>query len=152
MYGSRWGSVGMWDTWGGRGAAASRRAGRLCGPLLIATGIIHLAYGVVAGWDSVAALITDGIGSAESGSATRESWFWFLVAGIPMLLVGQLVTRHHARTGEVPAFLGWYLVAFAALVYFIPVSGFWLFWPQAALAFSAAYAAQRAPEVSSHAA
>lgn len=107
----------------------------MCGPLLVATGVIHLGYGVVVGWDSVVDLFTAGIGSADSGSATRESWFWFLVAGFPMLLVGQLVTRYHARTNEVPGFLCWYLVVFAALVWFIPASGFWIFWPQAALAF-----------------
>ena len=68
-----------------------RRPGRLCGPLLVATGIIHIGYGVAMGWDDVVALFGDGIGSAAAGSAQQESWFWFLVAGLPMLLAGQLV-------------------------------------------------------------
>ena len=136
------------------GSESGWRAGRLCGPLLIATGIIHLTYGAVVGWDSVADLFTAGIGSAESGSATREMWFWFLLAGFPMILAGQLVARHHTRTGEIPAFLGWYLLLFSALVYFMPPSGFWMFWPQAALAFYAARTRSRSttPTVSQHAA
>lgn len=125
--------------------ASTWRSGRLCGPLLMATGVVHLTFGVVVGWDSVVELFTGGLGSAESGPATRESWFWFLVAGVPLLLVGQLVARHHTRTGEVPPFLGWYLVVFAALVYFVPEGGFWLFWPQAALAFYAARSGGRTP-------
>ncbi|MDN5851368.1 MAG: DUF6463 family protein [Actinomycetia bacterium] len=122
-----------------------RNAARWCGPLLIATGVVHLTFGVVFGWDSVVDLFAEGIGSADSGYVTREMWFWFLVAGIPMLLMGQLVARHHARTGEVPAFLGWYLVVFAAMVYFAPAGGFWLFWPQAALAFYAARSRRPVP-------
>lgn len=126
----------------------SWRSGGLCGPLLIATGIIHLTFGVVAGWESVVDLVVDGVGSAEGGSATRESWFWFLVGGLPVLLVGQLTRRYHARTGEIPGFLAWYLVAFSALVYFVPAGGFWLFWPQAALAFYVTRSPKPAPTVS----
>lgn len=126
--------------------------GRLCGPLLVATGVIHAGFGLVVGWDSVTDILAGGVDGAAEVSGSSETWFWFLVAGLPMLLAGQLVSRLYTRTGEVPAFLGWYLLLFAALVYFMPASGFWIFLPQAALAFYASRTGARRPVVSEHAA
>lgn len=125
-----------------------RRSGRLCGPLVAATVVIHLTFGLVMGWESVVDIVQGGIDGASEVSPAGESWFWFLVAGLPMLLVGQLVTRLYARTSEVPGFLGWYLLLFAGLVYFMPASGFWIFLPQAALAFYASHAIRPASTTS----
>ncbi|HET9420531.1 MAG TPA: DUF6463 family protein [Nocardioides sp.] len=112
-------------------------AGRWCGPLLAATGLVHLAYGLGAGWDSLVTMARGGINGVDAAAHADQMWFWFLAAGVPLLLGGQLVSRLHRRTGEVPGFLGWYLLALASLVVWMPAGGFWLFLPQAVLAFVA---------------
>jgi hypothetical protein len=111
--------------------------GRWCGPLLAATGVVHLAYGVVAGWDSLVAMARGGLGGVEAAPEADQMWFWFLASGVPLLLGGQLVSHLHRRTGEVPGLLGWYLLALTSLVVWMPSGGFWLFLPQAVLAFVA---------------
>ncbi len=43
-------------------------AGRWCGPLLAATGLIHLAYGVGAGWDSLVTMARGGINGVDAAA------------------------------------------------------------------------------------
>jgi len=121
-------------------AQTDERLGRWCGPLLALTGLLHLTYGVVVGWDSLVTMVGGGINGVDAAAEADQMWFWFLAAGAPLLLAGQLVSRLHRRTGEVPDFLGWYLLALTSLAVWVPEGGFWLFLPQAVLAFAASRA------------
>jgi Family of unknown function (DUF6463) len=110
---------------------------RLSGPLLIATGVLDLLYVLVFHSRQLAAIAGDGFFDAVELDPTqfdRETAFWHLAFGTLVLILGALVHWAQARTGSLPAFLGWSLLAFgAAGVILMPVSGFWAVLPQAVL-------------------
>lgn len=59
---------------------------RLCVWLLVGTAVLHLGFGAVMGrslWDAV---LDGGVaGSALLDDPARSGWFWFTLAGLPML-------------------------------------------------------------------
>ncbi len=110
---------------------------RLSGPLLMATGVLDLLYVFVFHSGQLAAIAQDGFFDAvETNPALfdREVAFWHLTFGATVLILGGLVHWSQARTGTLPAFLGWSLLALGvAGVILMPVSGFWAILPQAVL-------------------
>ncbi len=110
---------------------------RLSGPLLMATGVLDLLYVLVFHSRQLAAIAGDGFFDAvelDPAQFDRETAFWHLTFGTTVLILGALVHWAQARTGSLPAFLGWSLLAFGvAGVILIPVSGFWAVLPQAVL-------------------
>jgi hypothetical protein len=109
----------------------------LSGPLMMAIGVLDLLYVLVFHSRQLAAIARDGFFDAvEIGPAhlDREVAFWHLTCGITFLLLGWLVRWTQARTGTLPAFLGWSLLALGFLgAVLVPVSGFWAFPPLAVL-------------------
>jgi hypothetical protein len=109
----------------------------LSAPLLMAIGVLDLLYVLVFHSRQLAAIARDGFFDAvEIGPAhlDREVAFWHLTCGITFLLLGWLVRWTQARTGTLPAFLGWSLLALGFLgAVLVPVSGFWAFPPLAVL-------------------
>jgi hypothetical protein len=109
----------------------------LSGPLMMAIGVLDLLYVLVFHFRQLAAIARDGFFDAvEIGPAhlDREVAFWHLTCGITFLLLGWLVRWTQARTGTLPAFLGWSLLALGFLgAVLVPVSGFWAFPPLAVL-------------------
>lgn len=109
----------------------------LSGTLLMAVGGLDLLYVVVFHSRQLAAVAGDGFFAAvEIGPAhlDREVAFWHLVFGFTVLVLGGLIRWTQARTGTLPSFLGWSLLAlgvFGAVL--VPVSGFWLLPPLAVL-------------------
>lgn len=109
----------------------------LSGPLLMAVGVLDLVYVLVFHSRQLAAIARDGFfGAVEIGPAhlDREVAFWHLTFGVTVLILGGMVRWTQARTGTLPAFLGWSLLAlgcFGAIL--VPVSGFWAFPPLAVL-------------------
>jgi hypothetical protein len=107
------------------------------GPLLMAIGVLDLLYVLVFHSRQLAAIARDGFFDAvEIGPAhlDREVAFWHLTFGITVLILGGLVRWTQSRTGTLPAFLGWSLLAlgfFGAVL--VPVSGFWAIPPLAVL-------------------
>ena len=107
----------------------------LSGPLLMAVGGLDLLYVLVVHSRQLAAIFRDGFFDAvEIGPAhlDREVAFWHLTCGLTFLLLGGLVLWTQARTGSLPAFLGWSLLALGFLVPFwsrSPVSGRFRRWP-----------------------
>ncbi|MDR3080423.1 MAG: DUF6463 family protein [Streptomyces sp.] len=114
-----------------------RNAAWWCGWLLIATGILHLGYGSAVYWSDLTDVVSSGLGGA-GGDADRERFFWFMLAGPTMLMMGAWARREYLQHGVLPRILAWYLLFLGSLVLLMPDSGFWLFLPQAALAFCAA--------------
>lgn len=110
---------------------------RLCGPLLMATGVLDLLYVFLFHSRQLAAIAGDGFfGAVELDPAQfdRETAFWHLMFGLMALILGGLVHWAQAGTGRLPAFLGWSLLALgAAGVILMPVSGFWVVLPQAVM-------------------
>lgn len=114
----------------------------LSGPSLMAIGILDLLYVLVFHSRQLAAVAQDGFFDAvEIGPAhlDRGVAFWHLTFGATVLILGGLVRWTQARTGTLPAFLGWSLLAlglFGAVL--VPVSGFWILPPLAVLMILAA--------------
>ncbi len=110
---------------------------RLSGPLLMATGVLDLSYVLVFHSRQLAAIAQDGFFDAvelDPAQFDRETAFWHLAFGTMVLILGGLVHWAQARTGTLPAFLGWSLLAFGLFgVILVPVSGFWAVLPQAVL-------------------
>lgn len=110
---------------------------RLSGPLLMATGILDLLYVLVFHSRQLAAIAGDGFFGAvelDPSQLDREVAFWHLTFGAMVVILGGLVHWTQSRTGTLPAFLGWSLLAlglFGAIL--VPVSGFWLVLPQAVM-------------------
>ena len=110
---------------------------RLSGPLLMATGVLDLLYVLVFHFRQLAAIAGDGFfGAVElhPSQLDRETAFWHLTFGAMVVILGGLVHWTQSRTGTLPAFLGWSLLAlglFGAIL--VPVSGFWLVLPQAVM-------------------
>jgi hypothetical protein len=110
---------------------------KLSGLLLMATGVLDLLYVLVFHSRQLAAIAQDGFFDAVELDPTqldRETAFWHLAFGTMVLILGSLVHWAQARTGTLPAFLGWSLLAFGLFgTILMPVSGFWLVLPQAVL-------------------
>ncbi len=99
----------------------------LVGRLLIGTGIIHNAFGIIIGWNSLLEGIQAGLVGTWEETAARAILFWFLTAGSALIAMG-LLTAHIERTsGPLP----WaFIIALAVIattgVITMPASGFWL--------------------------
>jgi uncharacterized membrane protein len=110
---------------------------RLSGPLLMATGVLDLLYVLVFHSRQLAAIAQDGFFDAvelNPAQFDRETAFWHMMFGLMFLVLGALVHWTQARTGTLPAFLGWSVLALGmAGVILMPLSGFWLLLPQAVL-------------------
>jgi len=98
---------------------------------------LDLLYVLVFHSRQLAAIAQDGFFDAVEiipAQFDRETAFWHLVFGATVLILGALVHWTQARTGTLPAFLGWSLLALGFLgAALMPVSGFWAVLPQAVL-------------------
>ncbi len=110
---------------------------RLSGPLLMATGVLDLLVCLLLYAGPLAAIAQDGFFNAvefNPAQFDREAAFWHVTFGTTVLILGALVHWAQARTGTLPAFLGWSLFALGvAGAILMPVSGFWVILPQAVL-------------------
>ncbi len=110
---------------------------RLAGPLLMATGVLDLLYVLVFHFRQLAAIAGAGfVGAVEldPSQLDREVAFWHLTFGAMVAILGGLVHWTQSRTGTLPAFLGWSLLALGLLgAVLVPVSGFWLVLAQAVM-------------------
>lgn len=110
------------------------------GRLLTITGLLHQAVGVVVGLGAGVELagrnlfsevaragIVDSIGS----DFARMTWFWFVMSGFLLLVLGGFAHEVERRGDTLPASLGWQIAMLSvAGIIFIPASGFWLLIPQ----------------------
>jgi len=110
---------------------------RLSGLLLMTTGGLDLLYVFVFHSRQLAAIAQDGVFNAvelDPAQFDRETAFWHVTFGTTVVILGSLVHWAQARTGTLPAFLGWSLLVLGvAGVILMPVSGFWAILPQAVL-------------------
>jgi uncharacterized protein DUF6463 len=98
------------------------------GPLLIATGVLHVAVGAVLFAGPLAAIVRDGVLDAVGRDLARGLAFWFVLYGPVLVALGR-ITQHAVATadGAVLAVVGWSLLGMGVLgAAAIPVSGFWI--------------------------
>jgi hypothetical protein len=106
---------------------------RYSGIALLATGVIHTAAAIAFFANVYLEIINDGVINAVEDGASRELAFWFLILGVFIILFGQ-VLHYYIKKERRPAPLsfGYSLLALSIFGCFaIPLSGFWLFLPQA---------------------
>lgn len=103
------------------------------GTLLTITGGIHTMYALFLGKDAFAEMVRDGLISSTDDHYGRAFALWFLVCGIVLILWGQTL-QYYIKKEQKPAplFLGYSIFVFAVVGCIVePISGFWLFLPQA---------------------
>lgn len=103
------------------------------GMFLSATGIIHMLVALTKEWNVYKEFFCDGLIDSIGNNIEKALSFWFFIIGILLIMFGQTL-HHYIKKEQVPAplFLGYTLLIFSVLGCFImPVSGFWLFLPQA---------------------
>jgi len=103
------------------------------------SGLLHIAVGVATGLEGWRAILDGGVVNGSEINLGTMLAFWFTVLGAFIVMLG-LVVQHDIRTTGRPAprFLGWWMLAFAAVACVVaPVSGGWLFIPQAAIILTA---------------
>jgi hypothetical protein len=103
------------------------------GIFLLATGILHTLTAVVLGKDALWLIIKDGLFDAVGTDIERSDAFWFLICGIFLIFFGQILHYYIKREQKpAPLSLGYCLLALSVIGgVIVPVSGFWLFIPQA---------------------
>lgn len=103
------------------------------GTFLTLTGIIHTIYAVLTGKAVYAEILKDGLVDSIGNSYERGFALWFLVCGFLLILWGQTL-QHYIKKEQKPApmFLGYSILLISIIGCLMePVSGFWLFFPQA---------------------
>ena len=103
------------------------------GIFLVVTGIIHTIVAIALGKDIFWEIIQAGVLNAIAGDYTREFAFWFLISGFFFILLGQVLHYYIKREQKpAPLFLGYSMLVITILGCIVePISGFWLFLPQA---------------------
>ena len=106
---------------------------KLSGIFLVATGILHTIVAIAIGKDAFLEIIRDGVINVTSQDCTRALAFWFLICGIFVIFLGQILHYYIKREQKpAPLFFGYSLLILTILGCIVePISGFWLFLPQA---------------------
>lgn len=110
------------------------------GLALTFVGIVHILVTPLVVGDSVRSVIEGGVVAAvERDPATavlRGLGFWYVTAGLAVIMLGALVIWIERTTASVPILLPWMLVGLTVWgVLLMPVSPFWAFLVIALLAF-----------------
>ena len=110
------------------------------GLALTFVGIVHILVTPLVVGDSVRSIIEGGVVAAvERDPATavlRGLGFWYVTAGLAVIMLGALVIWIERTTGSVPTLLPWMLVGLTVWgVLLMPLSPFWAFLVIALLAF-----------------
>ena len=106
----------------------------LAGGLLIGVAIVHAVFGAWFGRGSLSAMLGDGLVASVDSHPDRGLVFWFLLMSPLLLLIGQLCVFLAERGIAPPRWLGFeVLLLTIACALLMPVSGFWLLLPPAAL-------------------
>lgn len=106
----------------------------LAGSLLIGVAVLHAAFGAWFGRGPLRGMLSDGILNSVESHSERGLVFWFLMLSPLLLLLGQLCMFLAERGITPPRWLGFeVLLLTVGCALLMPVSGFWLLIPPAAL-------------------
>ena len=107
---------------------------RVSGYWLIATSIIHVLVGAWLYAEPLADIARNGLFNAVDPEFDRNAAFWFMMIAPLLFTLGQLCCWAQAQSIDLPAFVGWYLLAISVVgVVLMPISAFWLLIPPAVL-------------------
>jgi len=98
------------------------------GPLIVATGVLHMVVGVLLFRAPLAAIFRDGFVGSVGRDPTRGLAFWFMLFGPVLAAIGWIV-QHALAVGDgaVLTVVGWTLLVTGVIgAAAIPVSGFWI--------------------------
>lgn len=118
---------------------ANTKLWKYSGTFLTITGVIHTIYALLLGKKDFTEMIREGLINSTANNYSRAFAFWFLVCGIMLVFWGQTL-QYYIKKEQRPAplFLGYCILVFAAIgCYAEPISGFWLFLPQALIIITA---------------
>ncbi|BBH18762.1 hypothetical protein Back11_01070 [Paenibacillus baekrokdamisoli] len=109
------------------------RLWKYSGIYLIATGVIHNVVGLLIGWEVLGLIAQDGLINSVNNDPDRNAIVWFLSIGFFWMILGHIFHKYQKEGNQaLPAIFGWYLLIFAVIgCALMPVSGIWLFFPQA---------------------
>ena len=115
-------------------AAARRNTLALAGSLMIAVAVLHAAFGAWFGRASLTGMLLDGVLDSVGLRGERGLVFWFLMLSPLLFMLGQLCLFLAERGIAPPRWLGFEVLLVTLLAALLmPVSGFWLMLPPAAL-------------------
>lgn len=102
------------------------------GLLLLLTGILHTLVAILFHWQKYLDMIKEGLVNTIN-DYERSNAFWFLVCGIIIMFFGSVLQHYQKLTNKpAPLSFGCSLLLFSIVGCIMgPVSGFWLFIPQA---------------------
>ena len=103
------------------------------GTLLTVTGVIHIIVAFILGKCIYFDILKNGLANSTNDDNFRNFAFWFLICGIIFILFGTTL-QYYIKKEQKPAplFLGYSMLIFTIVGCIInPISGFWLFLPQA---------------------
>lgn len=112
---------------------------KFSGIFLVVTGVIHTIYALLMGKEAFAEMFRNGLINSTGDNYSRAFALWFLVCGIILILWGQTL-QYYIKKEQKPAplFLGYSILVFAVAGCIVePISGFWLFLPQALIIIAA---------------
>ena len=120
--------------------------GTVLGYAVAATGVIHLAFGLVNFGPPLRAMVDAGLVNSMGGAADRQATLWYFVAGGFLLTAGLTIRWADRLIGRVPPPMAWGLLVIAVLgVTIAPASGFWLVLVEGVLLVLATRKAARDP-------
>lgn len=103
------------------------------GTYLTITGMIHTLVALGLNWNIYKAMWLNGLSNSIGNDFTKAFALWFFICGILLIFLGQTLQHYLKKEGlPAPLFLGYAILIFSIIGCIIePVSGFWLFLPQA---------------------
>lgn len=110
-----------------------KNLGRYTGILLIFTGIIHCLVAIYSFINIYRQIFYDGFINSIRTDTNRRLAVWFILCGIFLIIFGKILDFYIKKSKEpAPIFLGYsmLLLSIGGCI-LIPLSGFWLFIPQA---------------------
>ncbi len=97
------------------------------GKSIATIGIIHTIFGFVFIGHIFRELLNDGLINTVNGQLDREFFFWFVMFGVLLIVLGALTNWVEKETGFLPSWYGWVLFVFTLMIVAImPASGGWL--------------------------
>ena len=112
---------------------------RLAAQSIIGIGLLHCLLFLWFGRRVLRSVVNEGLWNTIDPIRDRQMVFWALLAGVVVILLGQLSWWLSKRGQTLPAFLGWQLLGITlACGVLMPISGAWLFLVPAALIIAGA--------------
>ncbi|MEM8856807.1 MAG: DUF6463 family protein [Chloroflexota bacterium] len=107
------------------------------GEFVMGTAILHTVVGILLGWSQLVGIASDGFFNVIDPYFDRAAIFWFLSYGLLLFVIGLMVKWAQKEIGWLPRWLAWLFLGMGITsVILMPISGFWLLFPIAWMAYA----------------